>query len=98
MIVSEGFFFKKRDWFFCFWIKKYFVLLNTGELFFIEKEVKKGNWNLKHSAAFQALEYSNYSHPFRLSFSSESQQCYFAFDNIGDRDHWLDLMKDASRG
>lgn len=99
-IISEGFGFKKRTFFFCFWVKQYFVLLKTGELLWLETDGSgpgNGNWNVKHGTAFNKFDYEGYSHPHRLTFSSDSSTCYLAFDTEEERNYWLEKLQDVSR-
>lgn len=99
-VVAEGFAFKKHGFFFCFWVKKYFVLLSTGELLWLERDGSGpgyGNWNAKRGTAFNKFDYEGYSHAHRFTFSSESSTCYLAFDTEVERNYWLEKLQDASR-
>lgn len=100
-VLAEGFVFKKRAFFFCFWVKKYFVLLKTGELLWLENDgsgAGSGNWNIKRATAFNKLDYEGYSHPHRFTFSADSATGYLAFDTEVERNYWLDKLQDLSRG
>lgn len=99
-VIAEGFIYKKRAFFFCFWVKKYFVLLKTGELMWLEEDgsgTGYGNWNIKRSTAFNKLDYDGYSHPHRFTYSVESSTGYLAFDTEAERNYWFDMLQDASR-
>ncbi|KAM0681818.1 hypothetical protein GINT2_000335 [Glugoides intestinalis] len=100
-IECEGFFYKKRMFFFCFWTEKYFVLLKTGQLLWLEEDgsgVGYGNWNIKQATAFNKIDYEGFSHPSRLCFSTGESTGYFAFDNEEARDFWFDTLQEVSRG
>ncbi|ELA42114.1 uncharacterized protein VICG_00755 [Vittaforma corneae ATCC 50505] len=99
-VIAEGFIYKKRAFFFCFWVKKYFVLLRTGELMWLEEDGTGsgyGNWNIKRATAFNKLDYDGYSHPHRLTYSVESSTGYLAFDTDAERNYWFDMLQDVSR-
>lgn len=99
-IKAEGFFFKQRPWFFCFWHKKYLVLSNTGQLMFIDENGKgqaQGNWNAKDSRAINKIDYPGATHPHRLTFSIDSTTLYFSFDCVRERNFWYETLQDISR-
>lgn len=99
-VVSEGYFYKKREWLSCFWIEKYFVLMTNGEIIFLETDGSgegEGNWHIPNATGFNSLDYEGYSHPYRLTFSVNSKTVYFAFDSESDRNYWLEALKEAAR-
>lgn len=100
-IISEGAIFKKRAFFFCFWVEKYFVLLKTGELIWLELDgtgTGNGNWNIKRATAFNKFDYEGYSHPYRFTYSADSDTGYLAFETEVERNYWYDTLQDLSRG
>lgn len=99
-VLAEGFMFRKRLWFFCFWVQKYFVLLKTGELIWLETDgsgTGEDSWEVKKATAFNKLDYDGYTHAHRLTFSLESGTGYLAHDTTAERDYWYDALQDVSR-
>lgn len=100
LIRAEGFIYKKREWFFCFWVQKYFILLKTGEMFYTEIDgtgEKEKEWNIKKAASIKKYDYEGYSHPYRLTFATDDLDAYFAVDSEADRDYWYNEIADTSR-
>ena len=99
-ILAEGFIYKKRPWLFCFWVKKYFILLRTGDLSFIEVDgsgEQQSLWNIKQASAFNKLDYPDYSCPYRITFACSTASGYLSFDTMKDRDYWYESLQDVSR-
>lgn len=100
LIEAEGFFYKKRIIFFCFWHKKYFVLLKDGTLVYHKcsgARFAKGKWNIREATNFQKMDASNSWHPYRFFFDVSGTELYFSYDTIEDRDYWYSKLEGASR-
>lgn len=100
-VAAEGFFWKKRVLFYCFWHQKYFVLLRDGHLVYHKcngERYAKGNWNIKEAVNFQKIDVENaWYHPYRFAFEVDGRALYFSYDNRETRDYWYDKLESVSR-
>ena len=100
-VTAEGFMFKKRVLFFCFWHEKYFVLKRDGTLVYHKCDgarYPKGNWDVKQATNIRKVDTPNGWHPFRLVFNVNGSERYFGYDNQEDRDFWFERFDEVSKG
>ncbi|KAG5860060.1 PH domain-containing protein [Encephalitozoon hellem] len=99
-ILAEGWMWKKRRIFSCFWHQKYFVLTKDGILKYYKANGKrhaKGNWDMKKS-----IEVRNYNlsseennHPCRIMVFFPDCSFLLAFDERKTKDYWVDKLNRA---
>lgn len=100
-IVAEGHFWKKRWFFYCFWMKRYFTLLNDGTLTYFAEDgsgAPKQAYDIKKATDLSKVEIPNSLSTSRLVFQLEGQEIYFAFDTLDDRDYWHTQFKNVIDG
>ncbi|OQS55773.1 adenylate kinase related protein [Ecytonucleospora hepatopenaei] len=96
MVVCEGFMWKKRRIFQCFWHQKYFVLLKNGFLVYHKTDgskFAKGNFNMAQLKVVKRYAFEE-KHPYRIVLPDES---YFGFDGQEDRDYWYEKIESTQK-
>lgn len=87
MVKVEGFMWKKRRIFSCFWHQKYFCLLKNGFLVYHKADgskFAKGNWNIANLEMTKRYAFEE-KHPYRIVMPDEM---FFGFDSQEERDYW----------
>jgi hypothetical protein len=91
-IVAEGWAWKKRRIFACFWHQKYFVLTKNNLLRYHKadgRKAAKGNWDLKDAFGVEAYDLAEgHPHTHRLVLKFSDSQLMLGFDERKVRDHW----------
>lgn len=100
--VAEGWMWKKRRIFSCFWHQKYFVLTRDGVLRYHKADGRrdaKGNWDMKESTEIRHYNLpSGDTHPFRILVFFPSHSFLLAFDDRDAKDHWVEKLNEAHQG
>lgn len=95
-IAAEGWMWKKRRIFKCFWHQKYFVLTKEGILKYYKvdgRRMAKGNWNIREATGIEQDDMPpEECHPFRMMVSSPSKSILFGFDERNVRDYWVEVL------
>ena len=98
-IAAEGWMWKKRRIFSCFWHQKYFVLTRDGVLRYHKADGRrdaKGNWNMKESTEIRHYNLpSGDKYPFRILVFFPSHSFLLAFDDRDAKDHWVEKLNEA---
>ncbi|KMV65963.1 hypothetical protein M970_060620 [Encephalitozoon cuniculi EcunIII-L] len=100
--VVEGWMWKKRRIFSCFWHRKYFVLTREGILKYYKADGRrhpKGNWNMKDSTEIRHynLPSEENSHPFRVLVFFPDFSFLLAFDDKNSKDYWVEKLNETIR-
>ena len=91
-VEAEGYFYKRRRIFACFWHEKYFLLTKTGILKYYKANgtrVSKGNWDLRNIQRIHEVFMGGENHPFRLALMNGDENLLFGFDDSDNREYWL---------
>ncbi|AFN83155.1 putative protein kinase domain-containing [Encephalitozoon romaleae SJ-2008] len=99
-IVAEGWIWKKRRIFSCFWHQKYFVLTKDGTLKYYKADGRrhaKGNWNMKESTEIRHYNLSSEenTHPCRIMVFFSDHSFLLAFDERNTKDYWVEKLNRA---
>lgn len=95
-IVAEGWMWKKRRIFCCFWHQKYFVLTKEGVLRYHKadgRRAAKGNWDMKEATGVDHHDLpSEECHPFRIIIAFPSSSLLLGFDEKNVKDYWVNVL------
>jgi hypothetical protein len=98
-IVAEGWAWKKRRIFACFWHQKYFVLTKNSILRYHKadgRRAAKGNWDLKDAFGVEAYDLTEgHPHMHRLAVKFSNSQLMLGFDDRKTRDYWCQVLDQA---
>ncbi|KAL7345561.1 putative PH domain-containing protein [Encephalitozoon intestinalis] len=98
-IVAEGWIWKKRRIFSCFWHQKYFVLTKDGVLKYYKADGRrkaKGNWNIKEADDLREynLPSEENKHPCRVMVVFPDSSLLLAFDERNTKDYWVERLNE----
>lgn len=99
-IAAEGWMWKKRRIFSCFWHRKYFVLTKGGVLKYYKADGRrhaKGNWDMKESIEVRHYNLSSEenTHPCRIMVFFPNHSFLLAFDERNTKDYWVEKLNRA---
>lgn len=99
-VSAEGWMWKKRRIFKCFWHQKYFILTKDGILKYYKadgRRAAKGNWDMKEATEVDQHDIPEETHPFRITISSPSCCLLLGFDEKDVRDYWVNVLNRTVR-
>ncbi|TBU18584.1 hypothetical protein CWI42_060670 [Ordospora colligata] len=99
-VVAEGWIWKKRQFFSCFWHQKYFVLTKDGILKYYKVDGMKnakGNWDIKETKEIRHYDLaSDDRHPYRLVITVNTDSFILSFDEKNVKEYWVRRIAEVS--
>ncbi|KAH9411264.1 hypothetical protein HK407_06g10940 [Ordospora pajunii] len=99
-VVAEGWIWKKRRFFSCFWHQKYFVLTKDGILKYYKvngMKYAKGNWDIKETKEIRHYDLaSGDRHPYRLVVTVDTDSFILSFDEKDVKEYWVSRIAEVS--
>lgn len=92
-VLCEGWIWKRRRIFACFWHCKYFILTKDGKLLCYKKDgtrAAKGNWDIQNIDRIHMVYIPDESHSYRIAFITETENLLFGYDDPETREYWYE--------
>lgn len=96
-IIYEGHAYKKMSYCFCFWVKRYFVLLNDGSLRYF-RDVNGSSLDFLKTDNLRLVTKETFDddkHPYQILMTINNSEKMMAFDAPDARDAWLTKLSES---